>query len=139
LDQINIGSDISFWFGVIQIVITILLITKVGFTAYHYIKGGLKEKENWQKYKKLLFYVIVMIVILFVMFVGYGKGSMKLQSKSGLIGHTQMQEEVPEENIDSVRKITEEEKPHSLKRQEDPGFSEEQEEAEKYLKSQGLD
>ncbi len=131
----NIGTDVSFWLGLAQVIITILLIAKIGFTVRDYIKGGLEKKENWQKYEKLLTYVIISVIILVIMFFGYGKGEVELQSEGDPIGLVEMQEEAPDENIDSVRKVTEESVPHSLKRQKDKGFAEEQAEAEKYLKS----
>lgn len=122
----------------VQIVVVILLLIKVGFTAFHYIKNGIADKSKWQKYGKLLLWIILTVFVLFVMFLGYGKGNIELQSEKEPIGRTKMQLETPYENIDSVRKATEEKKPHTLKRQDDSGFEEEEKQAEDYLKKHGL-
>jgi len=135
---LNYGTNISFWITTIQIIVVALLFVKTGFTTFNYIKKGLEDKTKWKKYGHLLFWTTLTVVFIYIMLIGYGKGSIKLQSEEEPIGRTQILLETPDENVDSIREVTEKKRPHTLKRQDESGFEEEEKEADDYLKKHEL-
>jgi hypothetical protein len=131
----NIGTSVSFWIMLLKAVVFIALLVKMGFIIYAYIKA-----EKWNKYGKLVAWALITIFVAILMFAGYGRGRVDLQSVTGdEVGMTKLQKEAGPENIDSVRQVTEEEKPEALKRQEDAGFDNEAKQADEYLKSIGVE
>lgn len=133
--SINIGTGISFWIMMIQVAISLAVLTKLGFVIYTYVK-----RQRWNKYGSLVTWFLITVFVLVVMFIGYGPGRVDLQSVTGdEIGMTKIQKEAGPENVDSVREVTKESEPEALKRQRDPGFEKEAKQADEYLRSLGIE
>lgn len=142
----RIGTSIHYLFFLILSGLIISVWVLAARSWVQYSKRILNaENEEHKKvcirtYKRPLIISIFAPIITLVLLLGYGPGRVSLQSESGeSIGHVKMLQKVPNENIDSVRAITEGNKPESLKRQETSDFSKEKKDADKYLKSLGLE
>jgi len=135
----NTGTSLTLWFKLLKLAVMLIMVTKLGFVIKDYVQAGLKDDKLWWRYGRMLIWIVVTILTAVFLYLAYGGGNVQLQSESGQIGHMEMLDKVPAPNIDSVSKDYEEKKPHSLKRQADPGFEEEAEQADKYLKKHGLE
>lgn len=132
--MLNYGTSISYWILLTMSLFIIFLTYMTGRSILMYMNDGTKESI-----RRMIFWCITSLAAAVLMFTGYGVGTMRLQSTSGDIGWSTMQLETKDRPIDSVRNETEKSRPHALKRQDDPGFDEEKDEADKYLKELGLD
>lgn len=135
---LNTGTNLSMWFILLKLAIMLAVLAKLGFVIKDYVKAGVNDSKLWAKYGRPLTWLVVSIIVAIFLYAAYGGGSVSLQSESGQIGHMDMLDKAPEPNIDSVNKAHENQKPHTLKRQADPGFEEEAKEADEYLKKHGL-
>lgn len=133
--DLNIGTSINFWIVLLKAAVMTVVLVKLGIVVAKYI-----YEAKWNKYASLVFWGIVTVLVAVIMFIGYGRGDVDLQSVEGdKIGMTELQEEVGPENVDSARAITEDAEPEPLKRQRDGDFEEEAKQADEYLKSIGVE
>jgi len=113
----------------------VVALYRLGVAVKDYVKKG-----EWNKYGRVLRWVIFIVAVGSILTFGYGRGRVDLQSEVGeTVGHMKMLEAVPPPNVDSVAAAAEEKRPEVLKRQDDAGFAEEKAEADAYLKEIGVE
>lgn len=141
----NYGINPATWIGFGMAVITIIIL-------YHTIKAAIKvgkadeEEDNpevaveLKKYRlkqvwtRFVFMTIFLTVTIIFFYFGFGPGEPVRLTPAESDGMRQMTEEMPDEKTDSViQEEAYEKKPHELRRQDDPGFEEEQKQADDYI------
>lgn len=126
-------TSLSFWILMGKFVLLFGALAQTGNIVYKTVKA---EKKRWTS---SVLWGLISVLIFFFLFISYGPEKVELQSEMEPIGHMKMLDAAPAENIDSVRKVTEESRPEVLKRQDDPSFEKEKKEADKFLKSIGAE
>jgi len=131
---LNIGTSITFWIVFLKGTILALLFFLVGFNAYKLSKLTPKRKKWKQRLRMVVISVAITVCYIFFAFVAFGPGESTKRVEVEDVGTSKLMKEKPTEKpVEEIRREAYERKPEQLKRQDDPSFTKEKEEADKQM------
>ena len=131
---LNIGTSITFWIVFMKAVILCGLLYLVGIKAYRLSKLTPKRKKWKQTLRTVIILVALTIVYIFFAYVAFGPGEPTKRVDVEEVGTSKLMKEKPTEKpVEEIRREAYERKPEQLKRQDDPSFTKEKEEADKQM------
>jgi len=128
---LNVGTSAVFWVAFLKAAILISLLCWIGFTTYKLTKLSPGRKKWKQTIKLDIVLGVIAIVYVFFVYVAFGPGKTTSRVDVEDIGTSKLMKEKPaEKTVEEIRKNAYERKPEQLKRQDDPSFAKEKEEAD---------
>ncbi len=128
----NTGTGASSWAIFIKLAVVVFLTVLFLLSVSKLMKK--RKSEARVSIKGVVFWFIIWVTSVYLFFVAYGPGEVgKLQSESAPEGSMEMIDTLEGKSVEEVKKSREERRPEELRRQDNPGFEKEKNEADLYI------